>query len=630
MSKKFSFTLSSIIVIILFFYYLGSVNILKDDSSSFSKLQCVSYAPFSKDESPFDKNYKLSEELARKDLKLLSKYTNCIRTYSTVGLEVIPKIARENNLQMLMGAWVSSDKKSTQKELDTLIKLAKENRDVVKAVIVGNEVLLRRDISSEQLYEYIKEIKKALPDTKVTYADVWEFWLKHPQIKEVTDFVTIHILPYWEDDPMNIHKAIDHLVEVRHEVEGILGGNKDILIGETGWPSEGRMREDVLPSKINQAVFVREFVKVAEKHNWDYNIIEAFDQPWKRLSEGAVGGHWGLFDKDRNDNNVFKGEVSNFPNFKYLAFGSVLLILLFSLLLRKTEVSNSRLLTFTLLNSVFSVLYILQVEQYFITVRTNVEFVWAFLVLATHLFVYYYLLTNMANKIKAIPLYLFYLSTFFVVVSNIILAFEGRYQNFEIYAFIISSISFLWLYKNKYEEINFDKLGKILSIILVITSILTIYNETVLNIFSNIWVLISLCFAYILYKGSKNSSFKSVKDLIIYILVFIGIAFGIKFGVLTNVDLAKECTLSADSIICQIREHMGLYIHLKVFGLTALSFFVIAFLTKNKMLSILALFFSIQAIILYNIFIGSIVFVLSLYLLNKIERIQENKSKVLI
>lgn len=616
MLKKTIFTLFSIILVMLFFFYLGAINVLKDDSNSFSKLQCVSYAPYSKDESPFDKNYKISKKLVQKDLKLLSKYTNCIRIYSTVGLEIIPQIARENNLKMLMGAWVSSDKISTKKELDTLIKLAKENKDIVKAVIIGNEVLLRRDVSAEQLYKYIKETKDALPNTKVTYADVWEFWLKNPQIEEVTDFVTIHILPYWEDNPMNIDEAIDHLVKVRLEVEETLG-NKNILIGETGWPSEGRMREDVLPSKINQALFVREFVKVAQKYNWDYNIIEAFDQPWKRLSEGAVGGYWGLFDKDRMDKNVFKGEVSNFPNYKYLAFASIFLVFSFSfLLLRKAKISNNRLLAFTAINTLFSILYILQVEQYFITVRTNLEFVWAFVALFSHLFIYYYLLGNIANKIKSIPLYLFYLSAFFVIVSNIILAFEGRYQNFEIYAFIISAISFLWLFKNKYKEIDFGKSGKILSIILVITSILILLNETAYNIFSNIWILISLYFAYILYKGSQNTSFKDIRNLILYVLVFIGIAFAIKLGILTNNQLSNEFV---------IKDYIGLFIHYKVFGLIALATVIIGFLTKNKMIVILSLFFSLVAIILYNIFIGSIVFVVSIYLLGNFEQLEQSK-----
>src|SRR3970282_1423440 len=123
--------------------------------------------------------------------------------------------------------------------------------------------------------------------------------------------------------PMNIESAIKHLEGVRENVEAILK-DKNILIGETGWPSEGRMREDALPSKINQAIFIREFVKLAEQKRWSYNVIEACDQPWKRASEGAVGGAWGLFDKDRNDKKVFQGDVSNFPNYKLLALGSAL------------------------------------------------------------------------------------------------------------------------------------------------------------------------------------------------------------------------------------------------------------------------------------------------------------------
>ena len=105
MTKKLLLTLSSVIAAVLFWYYFGAVSILKDDTSSFSKLQCVSYAPFAKDESPFlfDNGLVISSNRVREDLKLLSKYTDCIRTYSTVGLEMIPAIARENNLKMLMG-----------------------------------------------------------------------------------------------------------------------------------------------------------------------------------------------------------------------------------------------------------------------------------------------------------------------------------------------------------------------------------------------------------------------------------------------------------------------------------------------------------------------------------------------
>uniref|UniRef100_UPI004048DFFC glycoside hydrolase family 17 protein n=1 Tax=Aliarcobacter sp. TaxID=2321116 RepID=UPI004048DFFC len=620
MIKKSSYVLSSIVLVVLFWYLLGAGFVLKENSNSFSKLQCVSYAPFAKDESPFlfDKGLVISEELVRKDLELLSKYTDCIRTYSTVGLEMIPKIAKENNLKMLMGAWVSSDEVSTKKELDTLIKLAKEYSDITKAVIVGNEVLLRGDISDQQLFNYIKEVKTALPNIKVTYADVWEFWIKYPIIQKTTDFVTIHILPYWEDEPKGIEDAISHLALVRMEVEDLLQ-DKNILIGETGWPSEGRMREDALPSKINQAIFIREFVTLAEEKNWDYNIIEAFDQPWKRVSEGAVGGFWGLFDKDRLDKNVFKGDVSNFPNYKYLAFGSVFLVLMFSILLKNHNIENKKLFIFTIANTSFAILYLLQIEQYNITVRTNLEFIWAVLVLGTNLFIYYFLLLHILdkNKSKDIPISLFYLSFMFVLVSSINLAFEGRYRNFEIYIFIISALSFLWIYKDRIEERFFNNFIKLSSIILFITSVLIFINETYLNLFSNIWILISLIFAYILYKQSKDISINDSKTIIITTIVFFIGFIILKTELLSNKELVNQCNLVSDSFACNIRDTIGLMAYEGMFGVISILSVIIAILFNKQFLSYIALFFGVCAILLFNTFLGSIGFIIALFLLTK-------------
>lgn len=611
MSKKIFFTFFTIILATLFWYALGAIFTLKDDGTNVSKLQCVSYAPFSKDGSPFDANYKVSKELVEKDLKLLSKYTNCIRTYGTVGFEIIPQIARQNNLHMLMGAWISKDEISTKKEIDTLIKLAKENQDVVKAVIVGNEVLLRGDASDVLLIKYINEVKNALPNTKVTYADVWEYWLKYPKIKDYTDFVTIHILPYWEDEPMGIHNAISHLANVRQEVGEILK-DKDILIGETGWPSQGRMREEALPSNINQAKYIREFVQLAQEKNWNYNIIEAFDQPWKRISEGAVGGFWGLFDKNRDDKNVFKGEVSNFPNYQYLAFGTFLLILVFSTLLKSKEVSFKTLVLFSITNLIFAILYTLQVEQYRIVSRTTLEYIWAFLVLICTIFIYYYSLFAIINQKKNIPVSLFYISTFFVLVASIHLAFEGRYQNFEIYAFMISAISFLYHYRNHLENINLGKFEKTISLILILTSILILINETILNIYSNIWIFVSLIYAHILYQNSKIK-ISQLKDIVIYLLISFVIFFGLKTGFIANKDLAIQCNLDSSTLLCQIKDFIGAFLYFGYLGLIAMIFSILSLFSSKKVIGILALFFSLGAILLFNTFWGAVAILIAIY-----------------
>ena len=131
-------------------------------------------------------------------MELLSKYTSCVRTYSTVGQELVPKSCKRVRNTSFNGNLDREREKQAVAEIATLKELAKQYPEVIKAIIVGNEVLLRGDQTDVQLAKYIKEVKEALPQYPVTYADVWEFWLKYPKIKELTDFVTIHILPYWE------------------------------------------------------------------------------------------------------------------------------------------------------------------------------------------------------------------------------------------------------------------------------------------------------------------------------------------------------------------------------------------------------------------------------------------------
>jgi len=290
-------------------YGLGKPIQLPDAASPTHKLQCASYTPFDKDQSPFDQPFRLRPARMDADLALLAERFQCIRTYSMTGLEAIPALARKHGLKVMLGAWVNANPVDTDKEVDLLIAAANANPDVVSAVIVGNEALLRKEVTGERLAGLINKVKSQVK-VPVTYADVWEFWLQHPQVAPAVDFLTIHLLPYWEDEPRGIDDALAHVADVRR-VFGTRFAPKDILIGETGWPSEGRQRETAVPSRANEARFIRGFVAMAEANGWHYNLIEAFDQPWKRASEGAVGGYWGLYDADRQDKGVLEGPVSN-------------------------------------------------------------------------------------------------------------------------------------------------------------------------------------------------------------------------------------------------------------------------------------------------------------------------------
>jgi hypothetical protein len=100
-----------------------------------------------------------------------------------------------------------------------------------------------------------------------------------------------------------------------------------------------------VPSRINEAKFMREFVTLAEQRGWHYNLIEAFDQPWKRANEGAVGGYWGLFDADRNDKTILAGPVSNLPHYPRWLLAAVAVMALGLIALGKPRDARAGLIT---------------------------------------------------------------------------------------------------------------------------------------------------------------------------------------------------------------------------------------------------------------------------------------------
>jgi exo-beta-1,3-glucanase (GH17 family) len=307
-------------------WWLGSPVVLPPSPlAAGGRLYCVSYAPFRGNQDPLVETTRVSAQQIDEDLALLSRYTDCIRTYSTEnGLDQIPAIAQRHGLKVLQGLWLANKTAKNRAQIAVTIALAKQFPDVIRAIVVGNEVLLRGDMSAVDLAATIREVKSqvAMP---VTYADVWEFWLRYPDVQNAVDFVTIHILPYWEDFPLPASLAAAHVVEIHREVAAAIP-NKEILVGEIGWPSAGRMREAARPSPSNQARVIGETLAVAQRENFRVNVIEAFDQPWKRWLEGAVGGHWGIFERATQAPKFsFGGAVSDHPHWLMQAIAGILL-----------------------------------------------------------------------------------------------------------------------------------------------------------------------------------------------------------------------------------------------------------------------------------------------------------------
>jgi exo-beta-1,3-glucanase (GH17 family) len=304
------------------------INLARAPIDPNAKLLCVSYAPFRDAQTPLSPTTHIGPDQIAQDLAQLAKVTDCVRTYSVEnGLDQVPALAAKAGLKVIQGIWLGSNRLKNQAQISTVVGLAKEYPGVITSVVVGNEVLLRGEMTTADLAATIRSVKAQVV-VPVTYADVWEYWLRNREIYDAVDFVTIHILPYWEDFPIRAKHAAAHVDAIRKRMAVAFPG-KEILIGETGWPSTGRMRDAALPSRTNQARVVSEILLMAKQENFRVNLIEAYDQPWKRELEGTVGGYWGLFDSAQRALKYPPGQaISNYPFWK-LQMGSGMALSIF-------------------------------------------------------------------------------------------------------------------------------------------------------------------------------------------------------------------------------------------------------------------------------------------------------------
>ena len=287
-------------------------------------LASVSYSPYAQSQHP-DYGDRPTPEQIRADLKILSPYTNTIRTYSsTGGGELVPAIAAEFGLKVTLGIWIDKNEARNEREIQSAIALARRYTNI-NAIVVGNETTLRADKTIDELKALIQRVKRMSP-VPVTTGEIWTVWRDHPELASAVDFIAAHILEYWVGIPAE--KVVDETIAHYNKLRAIHPG-KRIVIAEFGWPSAGYNMLKANPGRIEQATVLRDFISRAEAYGIDYNIIEAFDQPWK-TNEGGVGMYWGMFDASRHAKFSWAGLVND-PDHWKLGGLAVLLGLLLSL-----------------------------------------------------------------------------------------------------------------------------------------------------------------------------------------------------------------------------------------------------------------------------------------------------------
>jgi exo-beta-1,3-glucanase (GH17 family) len=252
------------------------------------------YGPFRDNEDP-DFGINPTHEALREDIAFIQGLTKSIRTYGVYdGLEHIPYLCEEFRIDCYPGAWITNLECVNEWQINSLISIANQNLSHVKGLIVGNEVLLRGDVSEEQLINYINRVK-AETNLPVGTAETYSDWIYHPDLADAVDIMFVHIYPYWVG--RSIDESMPYVISAWNSVKNHFP-EKRMVIGETGWPSEGRTIHHAVPGKENQKRYFTEFVKFADENEIEYFYFAIFDEKWKRKFEGETGAHWGLYYSD--------------------------------------------------------------------------------------------------------------------------------------------------------------------------------------------------------------------------------------------------------------------------------------------------------------------------------------------
>ena len=256
-----------------------------------NKIHGISFSPYVEGQGP---GITLGEAQIGERLRIIQPHVRWVRTFScTDGNELIPQIAQQMGLKTIVGVWLDDDRENNETELANAIEIAKRGHADILAV--GNEVLLRGELTEQELIDYITRAREAVPGLDVGYVDAYFEFEAHPRLTAACDVVFANCYPFWEGCPAE--QALLYMKEM-YRCAVRAAGDKKVIISETGWPNVGSPTDGALPSFENAIKYFLDTFRWAEEDNIDVVWFSSFDESWKIGAEGDVGAFWGLWDKD--------------------------------------------------------------------------------------------------------------------------------------------------------------------------------------------------------------------------------------------------------------------------------------------------------------------------------------------
>jgi len=254
-------------------------------------------------------------------MAVLSQLTNAVRLYGTdcntteMVLHAID-VLDLTDMKIWLGVWLENNSTTNDRQLNAMYDLIDKNgASPFAGVIIGNEVLFRKDLTGTELGTILSDVKSNFTSNNISLpvatSDLGDDWTS--TLVADVDIVMSNIHPFFGGVPAGEAAAWTWSFWQNNDVVLTEGTTKKNVISETGWPSAGGndCGSDVTCSNSTAGsvagieemnTFLSTFVCQALANGTDYFWFEAFDEPWKVIYNTAGEeweDKWGLMDAGR-------------------------------------------------------------------------------------------------------------------------------------------------------------------------------------------------------------------------------------------------------------------------------------------------------------------------------------------
>ncbi|KAI1137665.1 glycoside hydrolase family 17 protein [Hypoxylon sp. FL0543] len=263
-----------------------------------------------------------SQNNVTRDVAVLSQLTNTIRLYGTdcnqteMTIHALKQLKLENDIKIWLGVWQDNNDTTNERQLSRMWNILDEyGADPFKGLIIGNEILFRKQMTADQLGKLLDSVRSNLTahnwNLPVATSDLGDNW--NSQLAQISDYIMGNIHPFFAG--VNAKDAASWTWSFWHNKAASFfkADNEKNVISEIGWPTQGGT--DCGDASVTECpdgsvagidelnTLMENWVCQALVNGTNYFWFEMFDEPWK-ISFDTPGeeweDHWGLMDVNRN------------------------------------------------------------------------------------------------------------------------------------------------------------------------------------------------------------------------------------------------------------------------------------------------------------------------------------------